>query len=258
MKTTLMGLNRSNRNQKSSEDQPPSAGELTQSDASPGPRPAAKRRIVSSPDSIDEGEVEANPDNDDIGDIFQPQLEDGYDNGDANDPIPPPQPSLPPRLCLRRQHLPPQPNSQTKPLDATTLISIETLREVRIATNTWVSDVAPLDDWPQVFQEHYDAACERITNRTTQEEVDEFLQRVERHAEIGRSILRKLRGSPIVSPPPSHEAWGDFLAAGDLMETLYRGIAILEVRLDIFAPRGPLASPADSGIRRWKGLVDKF
>ncbi|KIM79196.1 hypothetical protein PILCRDRAFT_10608 [Piloderma croceum F 1598] len=84
--------------QNSSEDQPPSAGELSQSDASPGPRPAAKRRhtqprIVRSPDSTEHAEVEENTDNDELGDIFQTQVEDGYDNGDANEPIPPPQPN---------------------------------------------------------------------------------------------------------------------------------------------------------------------
>jgi hypothetical protein len=61
------------------------------------------------------------------------------------------------------------------------------------------------------------------------------------HMNNGRLILRKLRASPVVSPLPSHEAWGDFIAAGDLMETLYRGIAILKVRLDIFAPCGPMS-----------------
>jgi hypothetical protein len=88
--------------------------------------------------------------------------------------------------------------------------------------------------------------------------VDTFLESVERHVMIGRSILRKLRESPVVCPPSSHEAWGDFLGAGDLMEILYRGISILEVRLDIFAPRGPSSSQGESSIRKWRGLIDSF
>jgi hypothetical protein len=204
-------------------------------------KPTARPCISDSPleiDSITQVELEANPDRGDYRDAFKP-----CDNvyGDAHHPVPPPQ-----------SHV------QTQPLDATVLAGIQTLRKVRIATDSWVSALAPLDDWPRIFQEQYDAACERHTERTTQEEVDAFLEGVERHVNFGRLILRQLRESPVVSPPPSHEAWGDFLAAGDLMETLYRGIAILEVRLDIFAPRGPSSIQGESGIRKWKGLVDNF
>ena len=142
--------------------------------------------------------------------------------------------------------------------DAITMASIQTLREVRVATNKWVSDLGPLEDWPRVFQQYYDAACEGSTSGSTQHAVDTFLETVDRHVSIGRSILNRLRESPVICPPPSHEAWGDFLGAGDLMEILYRGIAILKARLDIFAPRGPSSSQGESGIRKWKGLIDSF
>jgi len=114
---------------------------------------------------------------------------------------------------------PPISHLQTLPVDAT--IRIQTLRDIWVATDHWVSSLGPLDGWPCVFQQHYDAACQRNTDRTTQEEVDTFLESVERHVDAGRLILRKLRELPAVSLPPSHEAWGDFLGVGDLMETLY-------------------------------------
>jgi hypothetical protein len=181
------------------------------------------------------------PDDNDYGDPFRPQQSDGYDDRGSVEPIQPLQ-----------SHL------QAPSLDAITLASIQTLREVRIMTTQWVLNLGPLDDWPFVFQQHYDIARRSDTDSSTQEEVDAFLGSVQRHIDLGRSILKKLRESPVISPPPSHEAWGDFLTAGDLLETLYHGIAILEVRLDIFAPRGPLSSPGESSIRKWKGLIDNF
>jgi hypothetical protein len=177
---------------------------------------------------------------DDYEDTFRPQNEDGYNDEGTN--------------IL----MPPVTHSQALPVDAAILAGIQTLREVRMATNQWVSSLGPLESWPRVFQEHYDAACQGNAGRSTQEEVDAFLETVERHVDTGRLILKRLRESPVISPPPSHEAWGDFLGAGDLMETLYRGIAILEVRLDIFAPRGPSPLEGESSIRKWRGLVDQF
>jgi hypothetical protein len=47
--------------------------------------------------------------------------------------------------------------------------------------------------------------------------VDTFLESVERHVDVGRSILNKLRASDVIFPPSSREAWGDFLAAGDFI-----------------------------------------
>ena len=116
---------------------------------------------------------------------------------------------------------PPVTHSQTLPVDATILDGIQTLREVRMVTNQWVSSLGPLESWPRLFQEHYDAACLGNAGHSTQEKVDAFLETIERHVDTGRLILKRLRESPIVSPPPLHEAWGDFLSARDLMETLY-------------------------------------
>lgn len=237
----------SSRKLESFEDLPPSDDEPSLSDASP--RPLGKRKHATYPqvpgcpsdvDSATQVEVDQMSD-DDYRDIFKPQNEDGYNDEGTNIRMPSP-----------------ATHSQTPPVDATILAGIQTLREVRMATNQWVSSLGPLESWPRVFQEYYEAACQRNAGRSTQEGVDGFLETVERHVDNGRSILKRLRESPIVSPPPLHEAWGDFLGAGDLMETLYRGIAILEVRLDIFAPRGPSPLEGESSIRKWQGLVDRF
>jgi hypothetical protein len=143
-------------------------------------------------------------------------------------------------------------------IPADVLAGIQVLRNVRVMTEQWVSGLGPVEEWPRIFQEQYDAACERRSGRTTQEEVDEFLKSVEKHVDNGKAILHELRKSPVVRPPSSHEAWGDYLVAGDLMDMLYRGIITLELRLDIVAPRGPHPSDADSNIRRWKGLVEEY
>ena len=234
---------------KSFEDILPSDGELGLSDASPHalrrrkgtPYPRVPR---SSPDTDSVTQADRHEgsqiDDDDFAEIYQPCSEDGYSNEDTD---------------LRKS--PHVTCSPTQPVDATILAGIQTLREVRIATNHWISSLGPLEGWPRVFQEHYDAACQRSTGGSTQE-VDTFLESVERHVDVGRSILNKLRASDVIFPPSSHEAWGDFLAAGDFMETLYRGIALLEVRLDIFAPRGPTSLEGESSIRKWRGLIDQI
>jgi hypothetical protein len=148
------------------------------------------------------------------------------------------------------------PELATIPADV--LAGLRVLRNVRVMTERWVAGLGPVEDWPRVFQEQYDAACESRSGRTTQEEIDTFLKGVEAHVNNGKAILRELRNSGVVRPPPSHEAWGDYLVAGDLMETLYRGILTLELRLDIVAPCGPHPSDGESSIRRWKGLSDQF
>jgi hypothetical protein len=143
-------------------------------------------------------------------------------------------------------------------ISADILAGIQVLQNVRVMTEQWASGLGPVEEWPRIFQEQYDAACERQSGRATQEEVDKFLKSVEKHVNDGKTILRELRKSPVVRPPLSHEAWGNYLVAGDLMDMLYRGIITLELCLDIVAPRGPHPSDADSSIRRWKGLVEEY
>lgn len=43
-----------------------------------------------------------------------------------------------------------------------------------------------------------------------------------------------------------------------MLDVLYRGVLMLEVRLDILAPYGPLPADGGSNIRQWKSLNDKF
>lgn len=184
--------------------------------------------------------------------FFRPTAEEGYgevddaENTVINDPVF----NLPSKDFTH--------DEEEKHINETIQSGIRTLRRVRIMTNSWVAGLGPVEEWARIFQEQYDAACERQTARTTQEEVDEFLKGVEAHVQNGKNILLTLTSSPVICPPRSHEAWGDFLAAGELMTILHRGIALLEVRLDILAPRTPFLSQGDSHIRRFKGLAAEF
>ena len=137
------------RKPKSFEGLPPSDNDPSLSDGSPRPlgkrRHAIRLRRLSTPSDIDsmtqvglEGE---DPDDNDYGDPFRPKQSDGYDDRGSVEPTQPLQ-----------SHL------QAPPLDAITLASIQTLREVRIMTTQWVLNLGPLDDWPFVFQQHYDIA----------------------------------------------------------------------------------------------------
>lgn len=161
---------------------------------------------------------------------------------------------------LSRAHItgPRSPSASAPFLSVDALEGLQVLRKVRVLTEAWVTNVGPMGEWPRLFQQGFDAACETHGERTTQQCVDEYLEGVRKHALEGRLIIHTLRASPVVRPPPSHEAWGDFLAAGDMLEILYRGVSMLEVRLDILAPQGPVSSSGDSNIRRWKSLGDKF
>lgn len=125
---------------------------------------------------------------------------------------------------------------------------LQLLRDIRIMTEAWVSHFGPMAEWPRLFQKRYDEACE------PGQEPSAFLKAVEAHALEGREILRLLRGSSIVRPPVSHAAWGDYLAAGDMLDRLYHGVSMLEVRLDLLAPRVPRSADVDSEIRHWDSL----
>lgn len=110
-----------------------------------------------------------------------------------------------------------------------------------------------MEGWAQLFQDQYDNACSRSGD--TQECVDEFLKNVEKHVKWGRAILKELREEPVVYAPLSVVGWADLINVGDLYDTLYKGISLLEVRLDILAPRVATSMEGDSGIRKFGSLV---
>ncbi|KAF7984572.1 hypothetical protein HWV62_13789 [Athelia sp. TMB] len=138
------------------------------------------------------------------------------------------------------------------------LAGFRRLRKFAVDVEKWVSSVGPIEEWPELFQKGYDAACAKVGGGTTQEEVDKFLGSVTEHVRAGKLIIQDLKSSPIARPPASHDAWGDYLTAGDLLWKLCHGVATLEVRLDILAPRGPFPTDCDSNIRRWSSLQDRF
>lgn len=136
--------------------------------------------------------------------------------------------------------------------DATTA-----LRRAILTTHNWVASLGPISQWPRIFQEQYDAAC--LSNGVSaQATVDQFLRGVERHVQTGRQIIQALMESGACCPPGSdEEAYADWIVAGNLLSTLHEGVAVLEVRLDIFAPQSPDSSTV-SGIRQWRGLDGNF
>lgn len=82
---------------------------------------------------------------------------------------------------------------------------LEVLREVRVATEEWISSIGPIDEWPRLFQEGFDAVYGQQNERTTQEGLDDYLTAVANHAWEGHAILHKLRASSVVRPPASHK-----------------------------------------------------
>ncbi|KAF7984936.1 hypothetical protein HWV62_9853 [Athelia sp. TMB] len=129
------------------------------------------------------------------------------------------------------------------------------LREVRLGVQAWTKDLGPVEVWGRKFREGYDTALrDESTGRNTQDAVDAFLDTVEDHVEVGRKLLARLLSSSIVQPPKSHDAWADFLVVSDIMTVLHRGIAVLEARLDIWAPEGAQESELLSTNRRHQGF----
>ena len=120
----------------------------------------------------------------------------------------------------------------------------------------WTSTLGPVEDWPRVFRDKYDEACCDTAAPSTQTAIDVFLGQVEEHVRVGKSILAGIEKCSLVRLPLSQSIEGDRLLAGDLMATLHRGIAILEARLEIHAPSGPLGSDLHSNIRRYPGSED--
>ena len=126
------------------------------------------------------------------------------------------------------------------------------LRTTCLAIEKWTQHLGPISGWAQKFRQSYDLACQ--VGGDTQEDIDQFLQSVQEHVDIGRGILEKLCESPIICPQPSMDAWTDWLIARDMLGTLHQGIAILEAHLDISAPRCPIQSDLTLKTRQWVGF----
>jgi hypothetical protein len=120
---------------------------------------------------------------------------------------------------------------------------------------TWTSALGPVEEWPRVFQEQYDEACTNTTASTTQAAINIFLGQVGEHVRVGKDIIVRLESFMMVKFPQSQYAEGDCLLAGDLLRTLHRGVAVLEVRLEIHAPSGAHPSPLHSNMRRHEEFV---
>jgi hypothetical protein len=142
------------------------------------------------------------------------------------------------------------PATAHKQLSPTDTCYIDILCRVRLATESWTTNLGPVEDWPRVFREKYDEACCDTTTSTTQVAIDIFLGQVGAHVQMGKSILTGLEECSLARQE------GDQLLARDIMTTLHRGIAILEARLELLAPSGPNFSSLQSDIRRHREFDD--
>lgn len=158
----------------------------------------------------------------------------------------------------RNYHLspPPPPISFTAPPTSPAL----TFSQIHIATNEWVSKIGPIDSWPRRFQQELDKFREavEVPLYMRRDGLERFLRDVEDTVEEGRGLLKRLRRTPQTLGPLSLETWGGFIAIGDLMDTLYSGVHLLEARLDILSPRAPWAAEGDSGFRRYSNFLDNL
>ncbi|KII92989.1 hypothetical protein PLICRDRAFT_26388 [Plicaturopsis crispa FD-325 SS-3] len=175
--------------------------------------------------------------------------------GGSKSPTPEPQPASPPSM---------HGDSYSKVLlEQPTRGSHNTaknqLREVRLMLYEWTKGMGgPVAHWPMVFQEGYSAAVrEDMAAGGTGRVVEEFIQGIAGHADKGHEILQHLLSSAYAGPAASVGIYIDmWLQASEMMATLHHGIAVLEVRLDIFAPRS--SDDAGFGVRKWKGLREGF
>lgn len=141
--------------------------------------------------------------------------------------------------------------------EAEAQITLKSLRAFTEAVERWTGSVGPLEEWPRLFQLGFDKACTEVsTTRSTQDAVDAYLMSVHAHSLRGKAIMAQYRATPILQPPSDYNTWGDFLTAGNNVKRLYKGIATLDVRLDILAPAGAVPSATDSHIRQWRAYTD--
>jgi hypothetical protein len=90
---------------------------------------------------------------------------------------------------------------------------------------------------------------------TTQVAIDIFLGQVQEHVRIGKDIIGGLERCAALRFTPFESIKADQLLAGDLMRMLHRGVALLEARLELYAPTGANPSPLHSSLRRHEEFI---
>lgn len=136
-------------------------------------------------------------------------------------------------------------------------IDINIIRDARVATESWISALGPIEHWPRIFREKYDEACCDTVAVSTQVAIDTFLGKVVQHIDNGKQILKGFEQCNLVrNPLTKSQVDGDFLLAGDILTTLHRGIALLEARLELLAPSGAHLHDLHSTIRQHESFVD--
>lgn len=143
-------------------------------------------------------------------------------------------------------------NSVDEPINVS---SIDLIRRVRSALDNWTSTLGPIEDWPRAFRDGYDKACMDTDAPTTQVAIDIFLGQVQEHVRIGKDIIGGLERCAALRFTPFESIKADQLLAGDLMRMLHRGVALLEARLELYAPTGANPSPLHSSLRRHEEFI---
>ena len=131
---------------------------------------------------------------------------------------------------------------------------IDLVRDVRVDMEGWLKALGPLEDWSHIFRERYEEACLNTSFKNTQMSINSFLGQVKNHVDYGKSLLDCLGPTNNTQGQWSQVGAADWLLTNDIMSTLHCGVVILEARLDIHAPSGPLPSELQSDICRHKGL----
>lgn len=147
-------------------------------------------------------------------------------------------------------HLPSDPPSPTNsPYSTSSVITL-----VHIATNHWISKFGPIEAWPQWFQQELGCINKEWLPYSRQEQLNGFLRMIEDIAEEGGSLLTALRQMHPSLGLSVTDEWGYFIARGDMMDTLYRYIHMVEAWLDILFPQALWAAEGNSGFHWYSNL----
>lgn len=149
-------------------------------------------------------------------------------------------------------HSPSPINSPNLPAPSFSLV----VAQISMATSEWVSRIGPIESWPCRFQQELDKinAATGVSSNERQDKLDKFLREVEDVVKEGQGFLQSLRHAPHHLLSANRSA--DFVAIGDLMDTLYRRVSLLDARLDILSPQVPWAADGDSGFRRYSNFLN--
>ena len=131
---------------------------------------------------------------------------------------------------------------------------ISQIQDAGIELAGWVNALGPVEDWSHIFCVQYNEACLNTSFKYTQTAIDIFLQNVQNHINYRKQLLNCPGPATVIQEQWSQDGAADWLLCDDIISTLHQDIVILEARLDIYMPSGPLHSELQSDIHRYKGF----